>query len=171
MTYTYTTDTPSDAAVRLKYWSAATIFARLALGAGFLSAAADRFGLWGEPGTGNVAWGEFDSFTAYVDDLAPYMPDVLVDITAWASTAAEVVLGVALLLGIALRWTAVASLATLLAFGGPMFFFSGFESPLNASVFSAAAAAALLALSPERAHVLSIDSLRRGPSTRAGAGK
>ncbi|WP_228783957.1 DoxX family membrane protein [Nocardia cyriacigeorgica] len=171
MTTTHTTEMSPADALRLKYWSAATVFARLALGAGFLSAVADRFGLWGEPGTSNVAWGEFDAFTAYVDDLAPYMPDLLVDITAWASTAAEAVLGLALVLGIALRWTALASLVTLLAFGGSMFFFSGFESPLNASVFSAAAAAALLALSPERAHVLSVDSLRRGPSTRAGVGK
>jgi hypothetical protein len=61
-------------------------------------------------------------------------------------------------------------LVTLLAFGGSMFF-SGFESPLNASVFSAAGSAALLALSPERAHVLSVDSLRRRPSARPGAGK
>ncbi|MGK8465680.1 hypothetical protein [Nocardia cyriacigeorgica] len=168
MTPTHTTESSSEDVVRLKYWSAATIFARLALGVGFLSAVGDRFGLWGEPGTGNVAWGEFEAFTAYVDDLAPYMPELLVDITAWTSTAAEAVLGVALLLGIAMRWTAAATLVTLLAFGGSMFFFSGPESPLNASVFSAAAAAALLALSPERAHVLSVDHLRRGPSARAG---
>ncbi|MEV0079443.1 hypothetical protein AB0H58_23825 [Nocardia neocaledoniensis] len=41
-----------------------------------------------------------------------------------------------------------------------MFFFSGFETPLNASVFSAAAAAALLALSPPSSHVLAVDRLR-----------
>ncbi|NEW30930.1 hypothetical protein, partial [Nocardia cyriacigeorgica] len=42
--------------------------------------------------------------------LAPYMPELLVDITAWTSTAAEAVLGVALLLGVAMRWTAAAEM-------------------------------------------------------------
>ncbi|TLF81087.1 DoxX family membrane protein [Nocardia cyriacigeorgica] len=161
MANTQPADLSSDTSARLKYWSAATLFARLALGVGFLSAVADRFGLWGRPGTNNVAWGTFDAFTAYVDDLAPYLPDLLIDITAWASTAAELALGLALLLGLALHWTALAGFATLLAFGGSMFFFSGPESALNASVFSAAAAAALLALSPERAHIVSLDRLLR----------
>ncbi|MEV0684672.1 MauE/DoxX family redox-associated membrane protein [Nocardia sp. NPDC050378] len=141
-------------------WAAATLFTRVALGAGFLSAVADRFGMWGEPGTGNVAWGDFTAFTSYVEDLAPYLPDALVDITAWASTGVEIVLGIALLLGVLLHWTAIASLVTLVAFGGSMFFFSGFQTPLNASVFSAAAAAALLALSPPSSHVLALDRLR-----------
>lgn len=33
------------------YEGIATLFARLALAAGFLSAVADRFGYWGKPGT------------------------------------------------------------------------------------------------------------------------
>ncbi|HBL44992.1 MAG TPA: DoxX family protein, partial [Planctomycetaceae bacterium] len=36
---------------RLALW-----FVRLALAASFLSAVADRFGLWGAVGTGEVAW-------------------------------------------------------------------------------------------------------------------
>jgi len=55
-------------------WSAATIFARMALAAGFLSAVADRFGLWGAAGTNDVAWGNFDAFTEYVHVLAPDPP-------------------------------------------------------------------------------------------------
>ena len=35
-----------------------TVYARLALGGTFLAAVADRFGLWGPPGTHNVAWGD-----------------------------------------------------------------------------------------------------------------
>ena len=38
------------------------LFARFALGASFLSAVADRFGLWGPYGAKNVSWGEFRSF-------------------------------------------------------------------------------------------------------------
>jgi hypothetical protein len=39
-----------------RIWSAATIFARVTLAAGFLSAMADRFGLWAEAGTNQVGW-------------------------------------------------------------------------------------------------------------------
>ncbi|WP_280340219.1 MauE/DoxX family redox-associated membrane protein [Nocardia neocaledoniensis] len=160
MAFTDTTGQPRTIGDQRGTWAAATLFTRAALGAGFLSAVADRFGVWGDPGTGNVAWGDFTSFTSYVGDLAPYLPDALVDVTAWAATGVEIVLGIALILGIVLRWTAIAGTVTLVAFGGSMFFFSGFEAPLNASVFSAAAAAALLALSPPSSHVLAVDRLR-----------
>ncbi|UGT57481.1 MauE/DoxX family redox-associated membrane protein [Nocardia asteroides] len=160
MALTDTTGKPRTTDDRRGTWVAATLFTRAALGAGFLSAVADRFGLWGDPGTGNVAWGDFTSFTAYVGDLAPYLPDPLVEVTAWAATGVEIVLGLALVFGVLLRWTGIAGFATLVAFGGSMFFFSGFETPLNASVFSAAAAAALLALSPPSSHVLAVDRLR-----------
>ena len=38
------------------------LFARFALGASFLSAVADRFGLWGPYGAKNVAWGDLAHF-------------------------------------------------------------------------------------------------------------
>ncbi|MGV9803080.1 DoxX family protein [Mycobacterium sp. NPDC003449] len=146
---------------RRHVWWAATVFARAALAAAFLSAVADRFGLWGAAGTGNVAWGNFDAFTRYLHSLAPYLPSGSLGVAAWGATAVEIVLGVALLLGVALRWAALASAATLIVFAMSMFFFSGFETPLSASVFSAAAAALLLALCPLGSDVLSIDHLRR----------
>src|SRR5215470_4708423 len=40
----------------------ARLFARFALGASFLSAVADRFGLWGPYGAKNVSWGNFGPF-------------------------------------------------------------------------------------------------------------
>ena len=42
--------------VRLTRFAATAL--RVALAAGFLSAVADRFGLWGMPGTPGVAWGD-----------------------------------------------------------------------------------------------------------------
>ena len=134
----------------------ATVFARVALAAAFLSAVADRFGLWGPAGTPNVAWGNFESFTAYVGVLAPYVPGALLELTAWLATVLEIILGVALLLGTALRWVSLASAATLIAFGLSMFFFAGFETPFSASVFTAAAAALLLGLVPEDYHILRV---------------
>ena len=44
-------------------------FLRIALAAGFLSAVADRFGLWGPPGTPGVAWGNWSEFLDYVAAL------------------------------------------------------------------------------------------------------
>lgn len=126
----------------------AALFARVALSAGFLAAVADRFGLWGPVGTGAVAWGDLDAYQQYVHELAPYLPVMLVGVVGWIATVAEIVVGLALLLGVATRWAAAASAATLLVFGLSMFFFSDYEAPLGMSVFSAAAAAALLALSP-----------------------
>jgi hypothetical protein len=41
-----------------------TVFLRLALGFSFLSAVADRFGLWGAYGQPHVAWGDFARFVA-----------------------------------------------------------------------------------------------------------
>lgn len=121
---------------------------------------ADRFGLWGAAGTGDVYWGDFDPFLAEVSTLAPYLPDPLVDVTGWAVTVAELVLGLALLLGVAIRWSSAASAALLVIFGVSMLVFSGFEAPLNASVFSAAAAALLLSLAPDGTYALSVDRLR-----------
>ncbi|MEV0672645.1 hypothetical protein [Mycobacterium sp. NPDC050441] len=137
----------------------ATVFARLALAAAFLSAVADRFGLWGPPGTPNVGWGNFESFTAYVGVLAPYLSGVWLDLTVWLATIAEIILAVGLLLGVALRWVSFASAATLIVFGLSMFFFAGFETPFSASVFTAAAAALLLGLAPDVSHVLRLDRL------------
>jgi len=39
-----------------------SVFVRLALGVSFLSAVADRFGLWGVYGQPNVSWGNYARF-------------------------------------------------------------------------------------------------------------
>jgi uncharacterized membrane protein YphA (DoxX/SURF4 family) len=143
-------------------WLAGTVFARVALSAAFLSAVADRFGLWGRLGTGNVGWGDLAHYEAYVHTLAPYLSDGLVGVAGWGATLTELTLGSALLLGVLPRWSAVVAAATLMVFGLSMFFFSGFEAPLSASVFSAAAAALLLSLAPGRSLVFcAIPTLRK----------
>jgi uncharacterized membrane protein YphA (DoxX/SURF4 family) len=68
---------------------------------------------------------------------------------AWAATVAEVVLGVALILGFFTRWSALLSGVLLLLFAFGMTVGTGLKSALSASVFSAAAAAfALSVLAP-----------------------
>lgn len=138
-------------------WAAAALFARLALSIGFLSAVADRFGLWGELGSGKVAWGDYDHYLAYVHVLAPYLSGGFVDVAGGAATAVEAILGVTLLLGVAVRISASASAGLLLVFALSMSFFSHPEAPFNASVFSATGLALLLALAPTSAYALTFD--------------
>jgi uncharacterized membrane protein YphA (DoxX/SURF4 family) len=154
-----------------RVWSAATIFARLALASGFLSAVADRFGLWGEPGTGQVGWGSFERFTQYVQTLAPYLPDELVVVVAWVVTFVETLLAGCLLLGMKTRWAALGSAITLIVFALSMFLFDGFETPLSASVFTAASAALLLMLAPRGSYAVSFDNLRKSRRSERGARK
>ncbi|MFC0541651.1 cupin domain-containing protein [Kutzneria chonburiensis] len=144
---------------RERVWSVATVFARLALAAGFLSAVADRFGIWGPPHTGAVGWGDFATYTAYTHTLSPYLPDMFQGAAAWAATAAETVLGLTLLAGILVRWSALAATALLLGFALSMGLFLGWEAPLSNSVPAAAAAALLLALAPVDRFAFSVDGM------------
>lgn len=119
------------------------LYARVALGAAFLSGIADRFGLY----TGrNVGYGDFAGFEAYTAKVNSFMPASTIPFLAWAATAAEFTLGVALILGIRPRWVALASALLLMLFGTAMAISFGIKSPMDYSVFSASAAAVLLAL-------------------------
>ncbi len=60
-----------------RWVGAATVLARVGLGTAFLSAVADRLGLWGPAGTNHVFWGNFHNFTEYLRSLAPYLPAAL----------------------------------------------------------------------------------------------
>jgi thiosulfate dehydrogenase [quinone] large subunit len=125
---------------------ALSIFARVALGAGFLSAVADRFGLWGGPGARHVAWGDFAHFLEYTRTLNPWLPARWIPALGWFVTITEIVLGVALVAGVARRLVAALSGALLLAFAVGMTVGTGAKTALDASVFAAAAGAFLLAL-------------------------
>ena len=133
------------------FWAA--LFLRLALAAGFLSAVADRFGLWGPPGAPGVAWGKFDPFLAYTGQLLWFLPASWVSAAGWAATVLEVVLAVGLLAGIRLREVALASGVLLLSFALTMTVALGAEPALSYSVWTAAGGAFLLAsLQPSRSH-------------------
>jgi uncharacterized membrane protein YphA (DoxX/SURF4 family) len=117
---------------------------RIALATGFLSAVADRFGLWGPPGSPGVAWGDLTQFNAYVAKLNWFIPAGLIPVVGWASTVAETGLALALLIGWNLRWVSLASALLLLSFAATMTVALGPKAPLDFSVFTAAAAAFLL---------------------------
>ncbi|HYE85611.1 MAG TPA: hypothetical protein VEA16_04615 [Vicinamibacterales bacterium] len=125
--------------VALHRW--APRYARFALAAAFLSAVAGRFGLWsGEPWA--ASFGRFVSRTA---ELNQWAPGAITPVLAWAATAAETALAVLLIAGVAVRWTAFSSAALLAWFGTAMLVYTGPKPPLDYSVFSASAAALLLA--------------------------
>jgi uncharacterized membrane protein YphA (DoxX/SURF4 family) len=117
-------------------------FARVALSASFLSGVADRFGLWPERYEGYGGWTGFLRYTAKVNAFAPAS---LVPFLAYAATAAELGLGIGLLVGYRLRAVSLASAALLLLFALTMTVSFGLKSPLDYSVFSAAGAALLIA--------------------------
>jgi putative oxidoreductase len=129
---------------------AAQWFLRVALAAGFLSAVADRFGLWGPVGAPNVAWGAWQPFVDYVAKLNWFAPPAFIPILAWTSTAAEVILAIGLVIGWQLRWCALAAGLLLLAFAITMTSGLGLKAPLDFSVFAAAAGAFLLAVTSGR---------------------
>lgn len=122
-----------------------SLFARFALALGFLSAVADRFGLW-TPflGSENVVWGNMESFIAYTGVLLPWVPQSLFPLFAWAATIAEIVLGVLLIVGYQKRWVALFSGILLLMFAFSMTFSLSIKAPFDYSVFAAAACAFLL---------------------------
>ena len=124
--------------------SAFLLFARLALAAGLLSAVADRFGLWGPPGSPKVAWGNWSNFVAYTGVLNFFLPRWAAPGLAVAATIAECSLGILLVLGVRKREVAAASAALLCLFALTMTLALGIKAPLDYSVFSAAAAAGLL---------------------------
>jgi putative oxidoreductase len=138
---------PRDAARRTYHWERwAIVYARIALGAAFLSAVGARFGLYGK----DVGWGNFANFTRYTAEVNSFMPAFTIPFLAWAATVAETFFGVTLILGIWPRWVALGSALLLGVFGLAMAISFGIKSPLDYSVFSASAAALLLAMFQDR---------------------
>jgi putative oxidoreductase len=122
------------------------LYARIALGAAFLSAVADRFGLWGKYG----GWGNFANFTKYTAEVNSFMPAFAIPFLAWAATVAETSLGIGLILGLWPRWVALGAALLLAMFGISMAISFGVKSPMDYSVFSASSGALLLALYQSR---------------------
>ena len=117
-------------------------YAQFALGAAFLSGIASRCGWWG---TG-VGYGDFTHFEQYTAQVNSFMPAATIPYLAWAATVAEAGLGLALVLGLWPRRVAIASAILLALFGVAMAISFGPKEPLDYSVFSASAAALLLAI-------------------------
>lgn len=127
---------------KIDYFS---LFARIAIGLSFLSAVADRIGLWTLIlGSENVVWGNMENFIVYTGVLVPWIPNQILPLLAWSVTLVEIVFGVLLIIGFRQRIVALFSGILLLTFAFSMLFFTSFKAPLDYSVFTAAACSFLL---------------------------
>jgi putative oxidoreductase len=121
---------------------AAVLYARIALGAAFLSAVAGRFGLWDR----TLDLKHFANFLEYAAEVNSFMPKPIIPYVAWVATACETSFGILLILGLWPRWVSLGSAVLLAMFGTAMAISFGLKSPMDYSVFSASGAAVLLAL-------------------------
>lgn len=123
------------------------LFLRFAISIGFLSAVADRFGLWPEAIS---AWGNWDTFLEYTQLINPWVPNALIPTLGIIATAAEIVFAVFILIGFKTAFFARLSGYLLLLFALSMTFSIGIKGAFDYSVFSASAAAFALSLMKEK---------------------
>ena len=123
----------------------ATLLLRAGLGIGFLSAVADRLGLWGAFGQPNVEWGNFSRFLDYTHTLNWYLPVGMILPLGIIATGAEILFGLLLLIGWRTRAAALLSALLLLTFGMSMTLALGIKAPLNFAVLTGIGGAMLLA--------------------------
>ena len=119
----------------------ACFYVRIALAAAFLSAVAGRFGIWSGEGLRH-----FSTFFARTAEVNSFMPSWTIHPLAYLATAAEIFFALALLAGVWPRWIALASALLLAMFATAMALSFGIKDPLDYSVYSASAAAFLLAM-------------------------
>lgn len=136
----------------------AAAFLRIALGAGLLSAVADRLRLWGPPGTFLVSWGNFHNFLLYTAKLNPWCPAASIPLLGVLVTVAEAGLGMLLIIGYSTRVAGLLTGTITLAFAVAMSLVLGVHAPLNYSVLVFSAASFLLA--SQAPAKLSVDNVR-----------
>jgi thiosulfate dehydrogenase (quinone) large subunit len=129
------------------------LFLRLAISISFLSAVADRLGLWDKKIS---VWGNWNSFLDYTQLINPWFPKALIPTIGLGVTIAEVIFALGLLIGFKTEFFAKLSGFLLLIFALAMTFSIGIKGAFDYSVFSAAAGAFGLSLMKEK--YLELDS-------------
>jgi len=129
----------------LRWGSYSSVILRCGLGLGFLSAVADRLGLWGAFGQPNVEWGNFSRFLEYTHTLNWFVPAEMIPPLGVIATGAEISFGLLLLAGWHTRAAALLTALLLLTFGVAMTLALGVKAPLNFAVLTGVGGALLLA--------------------------
>lgn len=125
--------------------SVSSVVLRVGLGLGFLSAVADRFGLWGTFGQPNVEWGNYSRFLDYTHSLNWYWPAGMIPVLGAVATGAEILFGLLVLVGWHTRVAARLSGLLLIVFATSMTIASGPKSVLNYAVLTGIGGSFLLA--------------------------
>jgi uncharacterized membrane protein YphA (DoxX/SURF4 family) len=129
------------------YTKIVKLFLRFGIGAGFLSAVADRFGLWPAEVS---AWGNWESFLSYTQVINPLIPDALIPVFGVVATGAELLFGVSLLIGFKTEFVAKLSGFLMLIFALAIAFSTGIKGVFDYSVFAASAGAFGLSIMKEK---------------------
>ena len=130
------------------------LFLRFGIGIGFLSAVADRFGLWPAEVS---AWGNWESFLEYTKLINPIIPESLIPVFGAIATGAEILFGISLIIGFKTELVAKLSGFLMLFFALAITFSTGIKGALDYSVFAASAGAFGLSIMNEK--YLEIDSI------------
>ncbi len=133
------------------------LFLRVAIATAFLSAVADRFGIWDSE---MAVWGNWDAFLGYTAQINPWIPATWIPAIGIVATTAEIVFGACLLIGFQTELVARLSGWLLLFFALAMTFSAGIKSAFDYSVFIASAAAFALSLMHEK--YLEVDQMHPG---------
>ncbi|WP_089904127.1 DoxX family protein [Chitinophaga arvensicola] len=124
------------------------LFLRFALGASYLCAGLDRFGVWGPAGAAHVSWGNWQNFMVYAQKLMFFLPYSMASFFAALASGAEILFALLLITGWYTRQAAIGSGVLTLCFALSMTIALGIAQPLNYSVFTASAASFLLSSLP-----------------------
>lgn len=122
----------------------AGLILRVALGIAMLSAVADRFGLWGPPGTPGVSWGNWENFIIYTEQLNSFAGKSIAEVLGSLATLLEIVFAILLIIGYKIRLASLGTCILMLFFATAMAISSSIKAPLDYSVLTSAAAALLL---------------------------
>lgn len=123
------------------------LYLRLAISIGFLSAVADRFGIWSKEIS---VWGNWENFLSYTQLINPWIPKPLIPTAGIIATAAEIIFALCLLIGFKTELFAKLSGFLLLIFALSMTFSTGIKGALDFSVYTASAGAFALSLMSEK---------------------
>lgn len=130
------------------------LFLRLAISSGFLSAVADRFGMWSKEVS---AWGNWDNFLNYTQIINPWIPNSLIPALGVTATTAEIIFAIFLIIGFKTEFFAKLSGFLFLIFALSMTFSTGIKGAFDFSVFIASAGAFALCLMKDK--YLEVDCL------------
>jgi uncharacterized membrane protein YphA (DoxX/SURF4 family) len=138
-------DVNEENEMSIQHRNVGSVVLRLGLGLGFLSAVADRFGLWGPFGDRNVEWGNYSRFLEYTQTLNAFWPTGLIPTLGAVATGAEILFGLLILLGWHTRVAARLGGSLLIVFAATMTISLGVKSVLNYAVLTGIGGSFLLA--------------------------